>query len=80
MIQGNLDLTGIQKCYASGPGAEIPGPRCGKMFQFKNDPMWYPRAGKTDVIRFACKNCSNEFKMLIEIKSIVMAVEYDDLS
>lgn len=83
-IVGDIDISGIKRCYIKGTQIGLRCPTCGEMMihDFGDTYLMYPRVGTKDIAIFSCEPCSEsgnytEWELPLSIISAKIEIEYD---
>jgi predicted RNA-binding Zn-ribbon protein involved in translation (DUF1610 family) len=87
-LTGDIDISGIKRCYLEGASLEVECPTCGEMMvhSFSDQYLMYPQVNTGDSIIFSCDPCHEEdevygnyteWELPISIISAKIEIEYD---
>lgn len=82
-VQGNVDLSGIKRCYIQDAEISSKCPKCGKEDprQFADDYLSYPEIGKPSSVYFCCHHDDGvevNWEIPMVLKSCVATIHYED--
>jgi len=79
-IKGDVDCSGMKRCYVQAPPVSIKCPNCGKKITHHFDYQYFsnPEIKYTETLYFNCDDGGcGEFIVPVKIKSIIMTMEFD---
>jgi hypothetical protein len=79
-IEGNIDISGIKRCYVGDAVIKVKCPDCKTNLErdySEYDYLSYPEVGEYTE-NFWCTECDCEFILPMNIKSATITIEYDE--